>query len=71
MMYYNYSLLLQYDTSKNYEREQMLDVFGEISGVSFAPDQSALFVGIFDRTYKSLIEFERVNHGIHTSDVLL
>jgi secreted PhoX family phosphatase len=29
----------------------MIDVFGEIAGVSFSPDNHALFLGIADRTY--------------------
>jgi hypothetical protein len=35
----------------NFREAQMIDVFGEIAGVSFSPDNHALFVGIADRTY--------------------
>ena len=38
-------------------RCQTIDVFGEISGVSFTPDGSALFVGIYDLSYSSLLEY--------------
>jgi len=50
-----------YDAQKEYSREQQLDLFGEIAGVSFTPgDDDCLFIGIFDRVYKSLIEFSKV-----------
>ncbi|KAF2605993.1 hypothetical protein F2Q68_00044505 [Brassica cretica] len=45
-----------YDVSKGYETEQEIDFFGEISGISFSPDTEALFIGVWDRTYGSLLE---------------
>ncbi|KAH0927355.1 hypothetical protein HID58_019611 [Brassica napus] len=48
-----------YDVSKGYETEQEIDFFGEISGISFSPDTEALFIGVWDRTYGSLLEYHR------------
>ncbi|AAF79507.1 F20N2.10 [Arabidopsis thaliana] len=48
-----------YDVSNGYETEQEIDFFGEISGISFSPDTEALFIGVWDRTYGSLIEYSR------------
>ncbi len=40
-----------------FAREQLVDLFGELAGVSFSPDGGALFVGVADMTYGSLLEF--------------
>ncbi|XP_024976624.1 uncharacterized WD repeat-containing protein C2A9.03-like isoform X2 [Cynara cardunculus var. scolymus] len=48
-----------YDTESDYGSGQEIDVFGEIGGISFSPDAEALFVGISDRTYGSVLEFNR------------
>ncbi|GMP64865.1 hypothetical protein CsSME_00025927 [Camellia sinensis var. sinensis] len=48
-----------YDTKSGYEKEQEIDFFGEISGMSFSPDTESLFIGVWDRTYGSLLEFGR------------
>ncbi|KAH0913797.1 hypothetical protein HID58_028243 [Brassica napus] len=48
-----------YDVSKGYETEQEIDFFGEISGISCSPDTEALFIGVWDRTYGSLLEYGR------------
>ncbi|XP_039833640.1 uncharacterized WD repeat-containing protein C2A9.03-like isoform X4 [Panicum virgatum] len=53
-----------YDARAGYAAEQEIDIFGEVAGVSFSPDAEALFVGVADRTYGSLIEFRRRHrHG--------
>uniref|UniRef100_A0ACD5YLT6 Uncharacterized protein n=1 Tax=Avena sativa TaxID=4498 RepID=A0ACD5YLT6_AVESA len=55
-----------YDVAAGYTRAQEIDLFGEIAGVSFSPDDGAeaLFVGIADGTYGSLVEFsKRHRHG--------
>ncbi|KAK3155121.1 hypothetical protein QOZ80_2BG0199140 [Eleusine coracana subsp. coracana] len=49
-----------YDVKSDYNRRQELDFFGEISGTSFSPDTDALFVGVWDRTYGSLLQFGRL-----------
>ncbi|PON34397.1 WD repeat containing protein [Trema orientale] len=46
-----------YDVKSGYEKEQEIDFFGEIAGISFSPDAESLFVGIWDRTYASLLEY--------------
>ncbi|PIN24745.1 hypothetical protein CDL12_02537 [Handroanthus impetiginosus] len=48
-----------FDTRSDYARGQEIDLFGEIAGISFSPDSDALFVGVSDRTYGSLLEFNR------------
>jgi WD40 repeat protein len=50
-----------YDLSRgNFDYCQEIDLFGELAGISFSPDAESLFVGIFDRNYGSLLEYERV-----------
>ncbi|KAB1214993.1 putative WD repeat-containing protein C2A9.03 [Morella rubra] len=48
-----------YDVKNGYEKEQEIDFFGEISGISFSPDTESLFIGVWDRTYGSLLEYGR------------
>ena len=40
-----------------FRQEQLIDLFGEVAGVSFSPDGDSLFVGVADMTYGSLLEF--------------
>ncbi|KAK4761771.1 hypothetical protein SAY87_029655 [Trapa incisa] len=47
------------DAESGYTTGQEIDLFGEIAGLSFSPDNEAFFVGISDRTYGSLLEFTR------------
>ncbi|GAQ83831.1 hypothetical protein KFL_001640060 [Klebsormidium nitens] len=49
-----------FETGRDYGRCQEIDLFGEIAGVSFSPDGEALFVGVSDRTYSSLLEYSRI-----------
>lgn len=51
-----------FDSQSGYVQGQEIDLFGEIAGISFSPDTQALFVGIADRTYGSLLEFIRRRH---------
>jgi len=48
-----------FDVGADYCKAQEIDIFGEIAGLSFSPDTEALFVGVADRTYGSLLEFRR------------
>ncbi|XP_010252904.1 PREDICTED: uncharacterized WD repeat-containing protein C2A9.03-like [Nelumbo nucifera] len=48
-----------YDAKNGYEKQQEIDFFGEISGVSFSPDTESLFIGVWDRTYGSLLQYGR------------
>lgn len=52
-----------FDTKSGYEKAQEIDLFGEIAGISFSPDTEALFVGVADRTYGSVMEFNRRHHN--------
>lgn len=47
------------DVKADYSKSQEIDLFGDIAGLSFSPDSEAVFVGIADRTYGSLVEFRR------------
>lgn len=48
-----------YSTSTDYKKRQEIDFFGEISGVSLSPDDESLYIGIWDRTYASLLQYNR------------
>ncbi|CAA0815463.1 Transducin/WD40 repeat-like superfamily protein [Striga hermonthica] len=48
-----------YEVKSDYDKEQEIDFFGEISGVSFSPDTASLFIGVWDRTYGSLLQYNR------------
>lgn len=49
-----------FDVKSDYNKRQELDFFGEISGISFSPDTGTLFVGVWDRTYGSLLQYDRL-----------
>lgn len=53
-----------YDCKSNYKREQLIDFFGEMSGISFSPCGQSLFLGVNDRTYKSLMEFQKISYSM-------
>ncbi|GMH28290.1 hypothetical protein Nepgr_030133 [Nepenthes gracilis] len=48
-----------YSTKTEYTTKQEIDFFGEISGVSLSPDDESLYIGIWDRTYASLLQYNR------------
>ncbi|KAF7148550.1 hypothetical protein RHSIM_Rhsim03G0015600 [Rhododendron simsii] len=49
-----------FDAKSGYEKEQEIDFFGEISGMSFSPDTESLFIGVWDPRYGGgLLEFGR------------
>lgn len=48
-----------YNTHENFEKRQEIDLFGEISGVSLSPDDESLYIGLWDRTYASLLQYNR------------
>ncbi|KAG0467981.1 hypothetical protein HPP92_017309 [Vanilla planifolia] len=58
-----------FDVGSGYNKRQELDFFGEISGMSFSPDTESLFVGIWDRTYGSLLQYRR-RHSYSYLDLL-
>lgn len=60
-----------YDVGSGYKREQQLDIFGEIVGISFSPDMESFFVGIYDRTYKSLLEFSKLKFSKQIDEALI
>ncbi|XP_057499368.1 uncharacterized WD repeat-containing protein C2A9.03-like isoform X2 [Actinidia eriantha] len=48
-----------YSSEANYRKRQEIDFFGEISGVSLSPDDESLYIGIWDRTYASLLQYNK------------
>ncbi|KAG5541701.1 hypothetical protein RHGRI_021510 [Rhododendron griersonianum] len=59
-----------FDTQSAYAKVQEIDLFGEIAGISFSPDTEALFVGVADRTYGSLLEFNRRHYNYYLNSIL-
>ncbi|XP_011621403.1 uncharacterized WD repeat-containing protein C2A9.03 [Amborella trichopoda] len=59
-----------FDANSGYGRSQEIDLFGEIAGISFSPDTEALFVGVADRTYGSLLEFNRRRRNFYIYSIL-
>ncbi|KAH1065322.1 hypothetical protein J1N35_030309 [Gossypium stocksii] len=59
-----------FDTKLGYVNCQEIDIFGEIAGVSFSPDTEALFVGVADRTYGSLLAFNRRRYNQYLDSML-
>ncbi|VVB16183.1 unnamed protein product [Arabis nemorensis] len=59
-----------YDTKTGYKKEQEIDFFGEISGISFSPDTESLFIGVWDRTYGSLLEYGRTRDYTYLDSLL-
>jgi WD40 repeat protein len=56
-----------YDVRGGLCEGQDVDFFGEISGISFSPDSSALFVGIPDPMYNSVLCFRKVRRSSASS----
>ncbi|MBA0636963.1 hypothetical protein Godav_029700 [Gossypium davidsonii] len=59
-----------FDTKLGYVNCQEIDIFGEIAGVSFSPDTEALFVGVADRTYGSLLAYNRRRYNQYLDSML-
>ncbi|KAL9451985.1 hypothetical protein AB3S75_007893 [Citrus x aurantiifolia] len=59
-----------YDAKNGFEKEQEIDFFGEISGMTFSPDTEALFIGVWDRTYGSLLQYNRCRNYTYLDTIL-
>nr|XP_043640155.1 uncharacterized WD repeat-containing protein C2A9.03-like [Erigeron canadensis]XP_043640156.1 uncharacterized WD repeat-containing protein C2A9.03-like [Erigeron canadensis] len=59
-----------FDVKSGYEKEQEIDFFGEISGMSFSPDTESLFIGVWDRSYGSLLELGRRHNYSYLDSIL-
>ncbi|KAG8648410.1 hypothetical protein MANES_08G007401v8 [Manihot esculenta] len=59
-----------YDVKNGFDKEQEIDFFGEISGVSFSPDTESLFIGVWDRTYGSLLQYNRCRNYAYLDSFL-
>jgi hypothetical protein len=52
-----------YDAAAGFGEVQTLDHFGETAGMGFSPDGEALFIGVADLTYGSVLEYSRGRRG--------
>uniref|UniRef100_A0A7S4PRP2 DUF2415 domain-containing protein n=1 Tax=Guillardia theta TaxID=55529 RepID=A0A7S4PRP2_GUITH len=59
-----------FDVKSNFENVQEIDIFGEIAGISFSPEDDALFVGISDRMYGTMMQYRRKLNGLYDFDLL-
>uniref|UniRef100_A0A0C9S6T1 TSA: Wollemia nobilis Ref_Wollemi_Transcript_10555_1848 transcribed RNA sequence n=1 Tax=Wollemia nobilis TaxID=56998 RepID=A0A0C9S6T1_9CONI len=59
-----------FDVKRNYDQCQEIDLFGEIAGISFSPDTQALFIGVADRTYGSLLEYNRCHNNRYLDSLI-
>lgn len=59
-----------YDVYQDFQKSQEIDIFGEIAGVSFSPDAQALFIGVADRTYGSLLEYNRCHVNTYMDSMI-
>ncbi|KAJ0502709.1 putative transcription factor WD40-like family [Helianthus annuus] len=48
-----------YNAKLNYEKRQEIDFFGGVSGVSLSPDDETLYIGVWDPSYSSLLQFNK------------
>ncbi|MFS7989251.1 putative transcription factor WD40-like family [Helianthus anomalus] len=48
-----------YNAKLNYEKRKEIDFFGEVSGVSLSPDDETLYIGVWDPSYSSLLQFNK------------
>ncbi|TKY72480.1 WD repeat-containing protein [Spatholobus suberectus] len=49
-----------YHAKEWFEREQEIDFFGHVSGLSFSPDTESLFIGVSMDTYPTLLMYKRL-----------
>ncbi|KAH7282692.1 hypothetical protein KP509_35G044000 [Ceratopteris richardii] len=59
-----------FDVYQDFRKSQEIDMFGEIAGISFSPDTEALFIGIADRTYGSLLEFNHCHANAYLNAMI-
>lgn len=59
-----------YSTKESFGRRQEIDFFGEISGVSLSPDDESLYIGIWDRTYASLVQYNKKHAYAYLDSVM-
>lgn len=48
-----------YDAAAGYHESQVIDLFGELAGISFTPEGDRLYVSISDVHYSSVLQFDR------------
>ncbi|KAL4427141.1 hypothetical protein ABPG77_001145 [Micractinium sp. CCAP 211/92] len=59
-----------YDAAEGYQRSQVVDLFGELAGITFTPEGDRLYVAISDVHYSSVLQFERHTGQRLWSDLL-
>lgn len=60
-----------FDVSRGeFDTCQEIDLFGEIAGIALTPSAEGLYIAVNDRTYSSLLEYERRTSGL-TSEMII
>jgi len=62
-----------YDVNNNYAKEQILDVFGEVVGIAFSKKDGgrSLYVGLYDKQFRSMMEFSRFSTSNNLDEVVI
>lgn len=58
-----------FDVKRDFKCAQEIDFFGEIAGISFSPDTEALFIGVSDSTYGSVLEYKRYHANAYLNSM--
>ncbi|RHZ79609.1 hypothetical protein Glove_143g62 [Diversispora epigaea] len=53
-----------------FERSQVIDLFGEIAGVTFTPDAEGLYIANADENYGCILEYERISPINHYTELI-
>jgi hypothetical protein len=49
-----------YDVNEDFNHCQIIDLFGEISGIDISSDDSNLFIGVQDINHGCLLDYKRI-----------
>jgi hypothetical protein len=48
-----------YDAAAGYQESQVIDLFGELAGISFTPEGDRFYASVSDVHYSSVLQFEQ------------
>ncbi|CAG8604151.1 39341_t:CDS:10 [Gigaspora margarita] len=54
-----------------FDRSQVIDLFGEIAGVTFTPDTDGLYIANADENFGCILEYERIHSANHIGNIFL
>lgn len=54
-----------YQHNQQYTVKQTIDLFGEISGISYSPDDESIFIGVTDRIYGCLLQYNKCKYRLN------